>query len=147
MHSVNSSRFQMNDAFLKHGFLLHARTDSRLILIGKIRPDDGFRIFRNSLNPSLGNNLPTVRASALSHLDHPIGMLQNLRIMIDEDDRVAVRLQIIHDTGQPLEIIRMKANGRLIENIENTCRAVADRPGKLHTLPLTGGKRRSRPIQ
>ena len=67
--------------------------------------------------------------------------------MIDNDDGVPIRPQIIHHTGQTLEIIRMQADGRFVENIEDTCRAVADCPCELYSLPLTGGKRRGRPVK
>ena len=74
-------------------------------------------------------------------------MLQHLRIMIHKDDRVSIGLQIIHHSGEPLKVIRVKSNGWLIKNVENAGRTVSYCPCQLHALPLAGRKRRSRPVQ
>lgn len=57
---------------------------------------------------ALGNHRPAVRSGSLPHLDHPVGMLQNPCVMIDDDDGIPIRPQIVHHAGQPLEIMGCK---------------------------------------
>ena len=138
---MDHPRFQMYGALVEHAIRLRDRTDSCFIPVGKIRPDDGPWILRDVCDPSLGNHLPAVRSGSLPHLDHPVGMLQNPCVMIDDDDGIPIRPQIVHHAGQPLEIMGVQADRRLIENIQHAGRPVANRPCELHPLTFTCGKR------
>ncbi len=147
MHRMNLPCFQMYDTFLKHRIRLQNRADSCFILIGKERSDDRVRILRNVFDTSLGNHRPAICSGSFSHLNHPVGMLQNLCVMVDNDNGVPVRPKIVHHASQALEIIGVQADRRLIKNIENAGRAVADCPCELHALPFPRGKCRGCPIQ
>ncbi len=105
------------------------------------------RILRNVFDCSLGNYRPAICSGSFSHLNHPVGVLQNLCVMIDNDNGVPVRPKIVHYAGQPLEIIGVQADRRLIKNIEYAGRAVADCPCELHALPFPRGKRRGCPVK
>ena len=74
-------------------------------------------------------------------------MLQNLCVMINNDNGVPVHPKIVHHASQALEIIGVQADRRLIENIENAGRAVADCSCELNALSFTRGKRRRCPIK
>ena len=147
MHRMNRPCFQMYAAFLKHGSRLQNRTDSCFILIGKERPDDRLRVLRNIFDGSLGNHRPAVCAGSFSHLDHPVSVLQNLRVMIDDDDGISICTQIVHDTGQSFEIVRVQTDRRLIKNIEYAGRPVADGSCELHPLTFTRRKCGSRTVK
>ena len=67
--------------------------------------------------------------------------------MVNNNDGVPIGLQIVHHAGQTFEIIGVQADRRLIKNIKDTGRAVADCPCELHPLTFTRGERRSRPIK
>ena len=74
------------------------------------------------------------------HFNDPVGFLQNLCIMIDQNDGVPIGNQIVHHTGKPHNIGGMQTDGGLVQHIENTGGAVAHRAGKLHPLALSGGE-------
>ena len=73
-----------------------------------------------------------------AHFDDPVGLLQNLRVVVDQDDGVAVGDEIVHHAGKPHDIRRVQTDRRLIEHIQHACRAVPHRPRKLHALPFPG---------
>ena len=68
-------------------------------------------------------------------------MGQYLRIVVHDHHCIAVRRQVIHDTGQPLQVVGMKADGGLIQHIEDAGGPVADRPGQLYALAFSRGQR------
>ena len=67
--------------------------------------------------------------------------------MVDEHDGISVCHQIVHNAFQPFDIGRMQANGRLVQYIEDACRAVADGPRELHALSFASGERRGRAVE
>ena len=75
-----------------------------------------------------------------AHFDDPVGLLQNLRVVVDQDDGVAVGDEIVHHAGKPHDIRRVQTDRRLVEHIEDAGRAVAHGAGELHALPLAGGE-------
>ena len=67
--------------------------------------------------------------------------------MIDENHRVPVRDEIVHDVVQPDDIRRMKPDRRLVQNVKRARRSVAHRSRELHTLTLTRRKRPRRAVE
>ena len=67
--------------------------------------------------------------------------------MVHKDHGVAVRDQILHDTGQPCDIGWMQADGRLIQHVQDAGCPVADSAGELHSLPFAGGECGGCPVQ
>ena len=67
--------------------------------------------------------------------------------MIDNDDGIPICTQIVHDTGQSFEIVRVQTDRRLIENIEHAGRPVADGSRELHPLTFTRRKCGSRTVK
>lgn len=47
---------------------------------------------------------PPSRPAFGAHLDDPIGLSQDVDVMIDEKDRVAVRHQVVHHGLEPLDV-------------------------------------------
>ena len=91
--------------------------------------------------------MTALRACFGTHFDDPIGFFQNLCVVIDQNHGIAVRYQIVYHTGQPHNVGGVQSDGRLVQYIENARRAVAHGAGKLHTLTLARGKRRSRTVK
>ena len=67
--------------------------------------------------------------------------------MIDENDGIAVRHEVVHHSGEAHDVGRVQTDARLIEHIEHAGRAVAHGAGQLHPLALTGGKGRGRAVK
>ena len=114
---------------------------------GQIRSDYRLWIFLQLFYCSLRNHCSAGRAGIRTHFDHPVRVRQDLRVMVYEDHRIAVRRQVIHDAGQSLEIVGMQADRRLIQHIEDARRPVSHRSRQLYALPLAGGERGSCPVQ
>ena len=116
-------------------------------LTGQIRANHRLRIFLQIFHRSLRDHRSAGRAGVGSHFDHPVRMRQDLRVVVHEDHRIAVRRQVVHDAGQSLEIVGMQADRRLIQHIEDARRPVSHRSRQLYALPLAGGERGSCPVQ
>ena len=54
-----------------------------------------------------------------------VGCGENLHIMVDKDNRVAVGDQILHHGQKSLDIARVQADGRFVQYVENAGGAVA----------------------
>ena len=91
---------------------------------------------------ALCNDAAALCAGLRPHLNDPVGFVQDLRVVIDENDGIAVRHQVVHHSGEAHDVGRVQADGRLIQHIEHAGRAVAHGAGQLHPLPLAGGERR-----
>ena len=75
------------------------------------------------------------------HLYDPVSLLQNLRIVIHENDGVAVGYQIVHYTGETDDVRGVQTDGRLVQHIKDAGCAVADGACQLHPLTFAGGER------
>ena len=116
-------------------------------LIGKIGPYHRIRTAFYVLCRSAGDDLASLCAGVRTHLDDPVGLPEDLSVMVHQKDGVAVPDQIVHDAGEPRDVGRMKADGRFVQHVEHSCSAVPHRPRQLHPLPFAGGKGRGGPVQ
>ena len=67
--------------------------------------------------------------------------------MVDQQNRVPVPYQVVHDTVQSDNICGMQTDGRFIQNVQNPRCPVAHCAGQLHALPLTCGQGGRRSVQ
>ncbi len=147
LYRVQGAHLHLNRPGVKQLRLRRAHPHIHPGLIRKERPDHRLLIFLQIFDCPLRDHAAAAGTRLRPHLDHPVGMPQNAGIVIDQHHRVAVRYQIIHHAGQPLDIGRMQADRRLIQHVEHTGCAVAHGAGKLHTLPLPCRKSRRGPVQ
>ena len=137
MYCVVFKNFVMPDAL----------THNRFGFAGQKRSDLRCGICFNCWNCPFGNDMTAIRARFGTHFDDPIGFLQNLRVVIDQNHGVAVSNKIVHHACKSHNVGRVKTNGRLVQYIEDSRRTVAHGSGKLHSLPLTRGKRGCRTVK
>ena len=64
------------------------------------------------------NYLTAAGAAFRSEIDHPIGGLDDIEIVLDDDHRVAVIAQAVQDLKQLLDVVEVQTGGRLIEDVE-----------------------------
>ena len=149
MHGVNGTGAHGYRAQVEHIALSHhgAHTLRRTLLSLSFnlpreeRADHRPGVARQIPHSALRDHAAAVRSGARPHLDDPIGMAQHLRVMIHQHHGIAIGHQIVHHTHQSLQIVRMQADGRLVEHIEHPGRAVAHGAGQLHALTLAGRQR------
>ena len=67
--------------------------------------------------------------------------------MIDQENGIAVRDQIMHDTIQTHDVGRVQPDRRLVQHIEDARCPVANGSCQLHSLSFPGGKCRRSPVQ
>lgn len=71
----------------------------------------------NVLYRALGNDRSAVRTRAAPHFNEPVGFFQNLRVVVNQQDRVSVPDEIVHHAVQTDDVRRMQTDGRLVQNI------------------------------
>ena len=138
---VNRVSRHLNRAEVKQVRLVRPRAHLHGRFTGQECADFRLRVSRNRVDRALCDHIAAVFSGLRSHLDEPVRVLEDFRVVIHQHDRVAVRDQIAHNTAQTLDIGRMQANGRLIEHIQHAGRAVAHRTRQLHALAFSGGQR------
>lgn len=75
--------------------------------------------FFNIRDSSFRNDRSAFRSGSRSHLYKPVSFRQNLCIVINQQDGIAIGDQIAHDADQADDIGRMQSDGRFIQNIQN----------------------------
>ena len=101
---------KMNGTVSKQLLLLSAAFPLCRCLSGKERADLRSRICFNLRYRSLRNYMATAGACLRSHFHKPVCFLQNLRIVVHKDYRVAVCHQVMHYAGQSHDIGRMQTD-------------------------------------
>ena len=116
------------------------RTHHRPGPAGEEGADHGGGVVLQSFHCPLGDDLPAPGSGLGAHLHDPVGVGEDLGVVIHQQDRVAVGYQVVHDPGKAHDVGGVEADGGLVQHIEHPGGAVAHRPGQLHPLPLPGGE-------
>src|SRR3989339_75682 len=78
-----------------------------------------------------------------SHVDHPVSSLHDIKIVLDDDHRVAFVDELVQDTEQSLDVFKVKSCGWLIQDIECATGCASRKlGGELYALRFSPGKRR-----
>ena len=97
-----------------------------------------FRSSGHLFRGALGHNGPAMLPAFRPNVDHMVAHLDHIELVLDDDNGVALVHQTVEHINQHLDILKMKASGRLVQNVECIARA---HPSKLrsefHTLCLT----------
>ena len=120
--------------------------DRRLRAAEEARQPGGGRL-RQGGGGAVGDDRAALGPRPGTDLDQPVRLAEDLHVVIDEDHRVAVGEQIAHHPEQSLDIRRVQADGRLVQDVEHPGGAVADGARQLSALPLAGGQRGTGPVQ
>ena len=89
----------------------------------------------------MGHDSPAQMAGTWTDVDEVIAGSHERFIVLDDDDRVSLLLQIAQGGDEPVVVARMKADRRLIEQIEDAHEPGADSGGQPHALPLAAAER------
>ena len=87
---VNLESGQMNRAACKQRVLCGTGAQPRFGFAGKKRPDLRGRGFFYGGNCPLGNHMPALCTRLRPHFDNPVGFLQNLRVVVNQNHGIAV---------------------------------------------------------
>src|SRR5438105_4940 len=76
-----------------------------------------------------------------AHVDHPIGSLDYVKIVLNHDHRVAQINQAIEHVEELANVIEVQAGGRLVEDVKRAARVGPSQLGReLDALRLAAGE-------
>ena len=97
---------------------------------------------RDLLRGAGGDDLTATRAAFRTQIDDPVCGLDNVQVVLDYDDRVAVVAQPMQHVEQLLNVGKVQAGGRLIKNIKRLAGvALGQLACQFDALSLTAGQR------
>ena len=98
---------------------------------------------RDFVGRALGDQLATAGTGLGPEVDDPVGRLDHLEVVLDDDHRVAQVGQAVDHVQQLADVVEVQAGGRLVEDVKGLAR-VGPRQlgGQLDALGLAAGERR-----
>jgi hypothetical protein len=100
---------------------------------------------RHGFRRALGDHLAAAGAAFRAHVDQPVGRLDDVEVVLDDHDRVAVVAQLLDDLEQQLDVVEVQAGGRLVEDVQRAAGvALGQFQRQLHALRLAARQRGGR---
>src|SRR5690606_5024103 len=95
---------------------------------------------------SAARDEPATTVAALrSEVENPVGVLDDVEVVLDDDDRVAFVDQSLQHEKQLADVLEVQAGRRLVENVDRPSgRSLLQLGGELDALGLTTAERRRR---
>ena len=88
------------------------------------------------------DDISALVAGLRPHVDHPVGRLDHVEIVLDDHHRVAQLDEPVEHVQQLGQVVKVQAGGRLVEHVERVARVGAGEFGRqLHALGLAAGER------
>ena len=121
---------------------------------------DGFREARSSrwrpvmraagpqpLDGALEHHLAAGRAGARAEVDDVVGDRDRLRLVLDDEHGVALVAQLQQQVVHPLDVVRVQADRRLVEDVGDVGERRAEVADHLGALRLAARQRARRPVE
>ena len=138
LHGVDRERVHRDLAFRENLWLRDHGPDAPLVGPGEERTDPGIFVPGDLIHRPFRDHVSALRPGNRPHLDHPVGFLQDLHIVIDKHHAVPVMNQVVDDVREPHDIRGVKTDRRFVQYIKHSGCPVPDGPRDLHPLPLAG---------
>ena len=92
-----------------------------------------------------GDDVAALVAGLGAQVDHPVGRLDHVEVVLDHHDRVAQIDQPVEHVEQLGQVVEVQAGGRLVEQVERVAGVgPGELGGQLDALGLAAGERRGR---
>ena len=111
-------------------------------LAGQIGTRHGIRARHDIGRRSRGDHVSAVNARTGTHIDHVVGSANRIFVVLDDDNGIADIAQALERLDQALVIALVKADRRLVQNVQDAHEAGADLRCQTNTLGLAAGQRR-----
>ena len=85
--------------------------------------------------------VPPASPGAGPHVDDVIGDLDDVGVVLDDDDRVALVAQLREQLVEPVHVARVEADARLVEDVHDVDEAAAEVLDHLDALRLAARER------
>ncbi len=103
------------------------------------------RVLGDGLRRSADDHLPSGVAAFRAEVDHVVGVLDDVEVVFDDQDRVAVVDELVEGVEQLPDVVEVKAGRRLVEDVERLVGVTpAEMARQLDPLRLPAGERRGR---
>ena len=93
------------------------------------------------------HDLAAVLTGAGADVDDPVGDLDGVLVVLDDDERVAHVAQPDQGLDQPVVVALVQADGRLVQDVQHADQAGADLGGEPDALGLAAGEGAGRAVQ
>ena len=90
---------------------------------------------------ALEDDLAAGAAGVRPDVDHVIGRLDHVRVVLDDDHGVAPVAQQLQQLGQAVHVARVEPDARLVEDVHHVDQAAAEVLDQLDALGLAAGQR------
>src|SRR4029077_16520270 len=90
-----------------------------------------------------GDDVAAGAAALGAEVDQPVGALQHVQVVLDDDDGVAALAKPMEDLEEPFDVSEMEAGRRLVGGVEGRAgRVLRELEGDLDPLGLSPRERR-----
>ena len=117
------------------------------LLAGQILTGDRLLVGQQLLQRAAVHDLAAVLTGAGADVHDPVGDLDGVLVVLDDDQRVAHVAQPDQGLDEPVVVALVQADGRLVEDVEHADQAGADLGGEADALGLTAGEGAGRAVQ
>ena len=117
------------------------------LLPRQVRADDRVLAGAEVGRGALRDDGAAVGAGPGAELDHPVGGVDDLDLVLDHHHRVAVGGEHLDGGAESLDVARVQADRRLVEHVEHAGGVGADGRGQLEALPFAGRQRAAGPVE
>ena len=114
---------------------------------GEILAGEGVWVIEEVLDRAAHDDMTAVLSGTGADVDDPVGYADGVLIVLDDDERIAEVAKSDKCLDEPAVIALVKADARLIENVEHPDKPGADLCREANALSLTAGEGGRRPVQ
>ena len=93
------------------------------------------------------DDLAAALARSRAHVQQPVGREHDLRVVLDDDERVARLAQPLHHVDHPAHVARVQPDRRLVQHEQRVDEGSAERGGEVDPLHLAAGQRARLPVE
>ena len=105
---------------------------------GGVRAFDGGDLFGRAV----GDDLAAAFAAFGAEVDDPVGVADDVEVVLDDDDGVAEVGEAMEDVEELADVVEVEAGGGLVEEVEGAAGlALGELAGELHALGFAAGER------
>src|SRR5581483_9095084 len=116
-------------------------------LAEEIRPRARLLHPLQSLRRTAVEDFPSMLAGERPDVDDPVGVTDHIELVLDDEERIARRLQLVERGEESLRVRRMQSRRRLVEHVDDAEQIRADLRREAEALQLARRKRRRAPLQ
>lgn len=98
-------------------------------------------ILRHHFRGALSNDFPASIPSLGAHIDDPVGSFDDVQIMFDDNDRIALVAQAMENFEEEFDVVKVQSGGGFVQNVERApCIPLGQFKRQFDTLSFAAGK-------